>query len=93
MHTAVRRHDVADLAHSEGVRGVLERPLHLAGAEPPEVAAARVRRVVRVLLREGRKLLRVPVDLRSVRVQQRDGLFLRARDDRLRESPQLPPGP
>lgn len=84
MHAAVGRYDVADLAHREGVRSLFERPLHLAWAEPPEVAAVLVRRAVRVLLSERRELLWVPVNLRIVLVQQRDGLFLRARNFWLR---------
>lgn len=83
MHARLCAHDPAHLPRLEGVRGLLERALHLAGSEPAEIAALRVGAAVRVHLRELGELVRVAVNLRLEAAQDLFCVCLGARDGRL----------
>ena len=80
VDAAICADNVAHLSGLECIGGVLERLLHHARPEPAEVAVARVRGAVRVLVRERPELGRVRVDLGDVALEDLDRLLARARD-------------
>jgi hypothetical protein len=77
MHSAIRANNVADLAHLQPVRRLLEGLLHLAVAEPPQIPAFLVRGTVRVLLRQLGELVSRRPNLRLITSQDLDRLLLR----------------
>jgi hypothetical protein len=83
MHTALRIDDATNLAHPQRKRCILERLLHLSRFKPSQVSIVVMRGTVRVLARNRTKPVRATSDLSVVSLQNRDGLFLRARDLRL----------
>jgi hypothetical protein len=80
MHAALRIDDATNLAHPQRKRCILERLLHLPRFKPSQISVVVVRGTVRVLARNRTKPVRATSDLRVVSLQDRDGLFLRARD-------------
>ena len=80
MYPTVRIDDTTNLADSQGKRRVLEWLLHLPMFERAQVSVVIMRGTIRVLARKLAKLLRALPNLRFVFPQNRDGLFLRARD-------------
>jgi hypothetical protein len=80
VYAAIRIDDTTNLTHSQRKRRVLERLLHLPMFKRAQVSVVIMRGTIRVLARKPAKLLCVLPNLRFIFPQDRDGLFLRARD-------------